>query len=169
MGIKVVITGPESVGKSTLAKQLAKEYGGIYIEEFARSYIQKLNRPYAYEDVEEVAKYQIDKYDRLEASNQNVFYDTFLEITKVWFEHVYHKLPNWFNRNYAKRPVDLYLLCKPDLPWVDDPVRENGHIREELFEKYKAILNSSGCKFAIVEGQGELRLQNAINKIKEII
>ncbi len=37
--IKVVLFGPESTGKSTLAKELADHYNSIYIEEYAREYL----------------------------------------------------------------------------------------------------------------------------------
>ena len=39
--IKIVLYGPESTGKSTLAKQLAEYYKTDYVQEYAREYLQK--------------------------------------------------------------------------------------------------------------------------------
>ncbi|WP_282036456.1 ATP-binding protein [Saccharicrinis aurantiacus] len=168
MGVKIVITGPESVGKTTLTKELSKIYDGICIEEYARFYVENLGRPYKYEDVEYIANHQIDSYDNHLNENRILFFDTFLEITKVWFEQVYHKIPSWFNREYEKRPVDLYLLCKPDIDWKKDNVRENGHKRDYLFDEYQSILDSLGLRYEIISGSGKQRIKNAIEKIENI-
>ena len=39
--LKVVLFGPESTGKSSLAKELADHYNTLYVDEFARNYLQK--------------------------------------------------------------------------------------------------------------------------------
>ena len=49
--LKIVVTGPESTGKSTLSEQLAKHYHTIFIPEYDRTYVENLKRPYTYEDV----------------------------------------------------------------------------------------------------------------------
>ncbi len=167
MAFKLVVTGPESVGKSTLVKQLAEFYKCLYVPEYARTYVECLNRPYTFNDVELIARKQIDEYDLLAQEKGIVFFDTFLEITKVWFEYVYTCLPDWFNFEYEKRTIDLYLLCKPDLPWVKDEVRENEALREELFLRYQQELEDRNCNYVIIEGNGHSRMNNAINALKK--
>ena len=39
--LKVVLFGPESTGKSTLAKKLADHYNTQWVPEYARAYLQK--------------------------------------------------------------------------------------------------------------------------------
>ena len=39
--VKVVFYGPESSGKTTLCFELSKYYGCLWVEEFARNYLQK--------------------------------------------------------------------------------------------------------------------------------
>lgn len=163
----VVITGPESCGKSSLASDLSEHFNGDWIPEYARSYIEGLKRPYTYEDVEQIAQYQIQQFKKqIVSKHKNIlFFDTYLIITKVWFTHVYKRYPEWLETAIRQSKVDLFLLCYPDLPWISDAVRENGHIREYLFQKYKDELQHYGFEYVVVSGSGEERKNKAIEFI----
>ncbi|MFY9154045.1 MAG: ATP-binding protein [Prolixibacteraceae bacterium] len=167
--IRIAITGPESTGKTTLAMQLAERFDGIYLPEFAREYVEKLSHHYAYEDVESIAKAQIEQYQSTETSeNELFFFDTWLIITKVWFNWVFRKSPDWLDDQIRNCPIDLFLLCRPDLPWEEDPVRENGgENRIRLFEEYRRELTDFGFKFVEIDGTDEIRLNHAIAAIQE--
>ena len=39
--IKIVLFGPESTGKTSLAVELAKHYKTLFVKEFAREFLQK--------------------------------------------------------------------------------------------------------------------------------
>ncbi|MFK8006949.1 MAG: AAA family ATPase [Saprospiraceae bacterium] len=60
MDKKIILTGPESTGKSTLARQLAQVYNTVWVPEFARTYLEGLNRPYRGDDLLKIAKGQRD-------------------------------------------------------------------------------------------------------------
>ena len=169
--IRIAVTGPESTGKTTLALQLAERFDGQYIPEFAREYVEKLPRPYAYEDVEAIARIQVDQYLATKTFTGQLFlFDTWLIITKVWFSWVYGKTPPWLHEKILECPIDLFLLCLPDLPWEADPVRENGgENRLKLLDLYRHELQLYGFKFVEVGGIGELRLQSAIEAMNKII
>lgn len=167
--MKIVLTGPECVGKSTLSKQLAYVYKGTYVKEFAREYVEGLNAPYQYNDVVKIACQQLSEYDNLENKEGFCFFDTYLVITKVWFKQVYNKLPQWFEEEFAQRPVDFYLLLKNDIRWLPDGVRENMDKRSFLFDQYKHELDNYGFAYKIIEGSGHQRLINAVNAINEWI
>ncbi len=164
----IVLTGPESTGKSTLSKSIAKIYNGIYIPEYAREYAENLNRDYTYEDVEIIAKKQVEQYnDAKEKYKDNTFvvFDTFLIITKIWFVFVYKKYPKWIDEALKNCKIDLYVLCKPDLEWVYDPVRENGstETRNYLYNLYKEEILKLKTPFIEISGKGEKRLNNILD------
>ena len=168
--IRIVITGPESTGKTTLAKQLAELFHGQYIPEFAREYVENLSGPYVYEDVEAIARKQVEQYQATKYSSEKVFFfDTWLIITKVWFDWVFRKTPEWLEGKIKKCPMDLFLLCQPDLPWEADSVRENGgENRMKLFEQYRNELKHYSFNFVEINGIGNERLTNAIAAIRNL-
>ena len=89
--IKVVLFGPESSGKSTLAKELADHYNSIYVEEYAREYLQKkydLNQEIcSYDDLIPIAKGQMRlENEASKKCNSILFCDTDLLTTKIYSE-----------------------------------------------------------------------------------
>ncbi|MGQ8336667.1 AAA family ATPase [Sunxiuqinia sp. A32] len=168
--IRIAVTGPESTAKSTLSKQLADHFGGIFYPEYAREYLDGRKMSiYNYQDVENIVRGQLQQYQQSRAfDGKYVFFDTWLIITKVWFEWVYHKFPDWLEEEIANNPIDLYLLCLPDIEWKPDPLRENGgDERIKLFNRYKQELTLREECFMEVAGEGEDRLKCAINAIHQ--
>lgn len=159
----IVITGPESTGKSTLTNELAGIYQGIAIPEYARQYIVTLQRPYNYSDVELIARKQVEEFNNISTiPGQFFFLDTYLIITKVWFEVVFGHFPTWMEKEIRKSKIDLFLLCEPDIPWEPDSVRENGgEMRNWLYDSYKQNLNKYMFNYEIVNGLGPERIQCA--------
>jgi NadR type nicotinamide-nucleotide adenylyltransferase len=157
---KIVLTGPESTGKTTLASYLSNSYNTLYFPEFAREYIENLKRDYTFEDVENIAKQQIKilRKNDFEASEKCVFFDTGLIITKVWFQEVFGEVPQYINDAIKNIKIDLYLLCYPDIKWVRDAVRENGgEKRLYLFNRYKEELDKNNNKYLIIRGNKNKR------------
>lgn len=169
--VRIVITGPESTGKSTLTRQLAEHFGTLYIPEYARTYVEQLHREYTYADIEHIARTQVQQLAAYTArARKFLFLDTYLIITKVWFDVVYQRHPAWIDAEISKHEIDLYLLCRTDIAWEADSVRENGGARREaLYEQYKKELEQNGCRYAVVEGLGEHRLQNAVGHVRSFL
>jgi nicotinamide riboside kinase len=166
--IAIVVTGPESTGKSDLSGELAEHFHGMVVEEYARQFVENTGGCYTFEDIEKIAEEQVKEYmlaKKSAAKNKPVFFDTFLIITKVWFEEVFSCCPVWIHKAIGDCKVDFALLCLPDIPWKADGVRENPHRREYLFDCYKRELEYYRIPFGLVEGQGPNRLANAIERI----
>jgi NadR type nicotinamide-nucleotide adenylyltransferase len=166
---RVVITGPESTGKTSLTLHLASVYKADYIPEFARNYISNLNTPYNYCDVLNIALEQV-RQERDASRNFKglVFFDTWLIITKVWFREVYSKYPSWIDEKLRDSKMDLYLLCAPDIPWIADPVRENGgEKRVYLFNEYEKEIKNLSAEYRVIFGDGPERIALAERYINE--
>ena len=152
MGYRIGIIGPESTGKTTLAKEIAERYHGTYVAEYAREFVErKGTTEVTYEELCEIAKEQIRE---LEIRDEGlVVYDTELIVTKVWFDYAFGRWPEWLDEAIRKYPMDLYVLLYPDIPWVPDPARSNGSdaIRLELFERYKKEVDELGIECWMVK------------------
>ena len=166
--LRIAVTGPESTGKSMLTQQLAEHFGTSWVPEFAREYIDRLGRPYAEEDILEIAKGQLEREERQAARATDVlFCDTELTVTRIWSEVKYGRCHPWILEKIREHPYDLYLLCDIDLPWEDDPQREHPHLREHLFSLYRNELAGRGSPYEVVSGAGSERLENAIRAIRK--
>ena len=168
---KIAILGPESTGKSELAKALATYYKGEWVPEYAREYVEKLGRKYTYDDVCHIAATQLKEIDLFKNKTQYdfVFFDTELIITKIWFEYSFGEVPQFLTNAMEKPVFDFYLLCDYDLEWIPDPVREHGDDRAYFFNLYKAEIEKTQRPFAIVSGTGEDRVLNAIKAIENYL
>ena len=155
---KVGIIGPESSGKSTLARYLAKRYNGVLVPEYAREYVeQKGTTEVTFDELCLIARHQIEQLENLYSNpsslNPNLyFFDTELIITKVWFEYAFGRVPEWLNENIHRFPMDVYLLTYPDIAWIPDPARSNGSdaIRKELFDRYEAEIQALDIPYYII-------------------
>jgi len=170
--IKVAILGPESTGKSSLAKSLAEYFNTDWVPEYAREYVENLAGTYTYEDVCTIAKKQIEQEIKYKTDytekNEYVFFDTELIITKVWFEYKFGLVPDFLNEQLATGFFDYYLLCAPDLPWIPDPVREHGNDREFFLNWYKKEIEQLEKPYSIITGIGNQRIENALEALRFI-
>lgn len=155
----IVITGPESTGKSTLSRYLARIFDGFLVEEYAREYLSERNGVYNREDLSKIAFRQFQS--QLAALNNDehsvVFSDTCLLTIRIWDEWKFGMIDSFVEEWIGLQQVDLYLLCSPDLPWQDDELRESEYDRDELFEIYLEKIIESGVPYAIIEGIDESR------------
>ena len=154
----IVITGPESSGKTTLTKAIAKALNTDYTEEYAREYLNS-NTSYKQEDLLLIAQGQLQK----EKANANpiAIHDTDLITIKIWSEYKYNQCDPWILEQieHQKSKNRTYLLCKPDIPWEADPLRENPSNRAELFKIYKKELEYLGHDYFVVDERVRLQLK----------
>ena len=80
---KIVFTGPECSGKTKLSQEIAKHFNFIWIEEYARKYLNKVQSTYEYSDFKKIAKGQLE-LEKKTKKNQFLICDTNLQVIKLW-------------------------------------------------------------------------------------
>jgi len=168
---RILILGPESTGKSTLAEKLAKHFAEPWVPEVAREYLEKLDRPYAYDDLLQIGKQQMRTEDELALQAKHfLFCDTDLRVIQVWSQHRYGEVDPWVLEEIARRTYDLILLCATDLPWQEDPLREHPELemRQQFFAQYLQLTEQSGFPFTIVSGDASARLRTSVEAIRAL-
>jgi NadR type nicotinamide-nucleotide adenylyltransferase len=160
---KVVITGPESSGKSTLSKHLSESLFTPHVREYAREYLASLDRAYNKSDLSQIAKGQIDLEEDIVCQTPSyLICDTDLLTIKIWSEYKFGSCDlEIINLLMANLP-DLYLLASPDFPWEDDSQRESPDNRDRLFSIYKAEIIKLGIPYVILSGSESKRLERAM-------
>lgn len=169
---RILILGPESTGKSTLAEDLANHFGEPWVPEFAREYLEEINRPYRYEDLVAIGKGQVELEDQLaQNAEKHIFVDTDLRVIHIWSEHRFGKTDPWVLDEIERRKYDLILLTDTDLPWTPDPLREYPELemRQYFFEKYRKLAEESGFPFQVVSGDRAKRLKSAVEALNQIL
>ena len=160
---RICLTGPESTGKTELAKALARELGTVWVPEFAREYAERCGNALTAADCEPIARGQLANEDRLASNAQRVLIlDTDLISTVVFARHYYGSCPQWIEAEARRRRADLYLLLDTDVAWLPDPARDaGGDTREDLFDAFRAALDEFETRWEIVSGGWEERIERA--------
>ncbi len=164
---KIVVTGPESSGKTTLAKDLATALGCPCVPEFARPYITHLGRLYNYNDLKIIALGQQtweDWFCRWYSPTPFLISDTDWSVIRIWELYKYGTV---VITSPPPPLADLYLLCSPDFEWQPDPVREHPRERPALFALYLSLLCATGARYHIMTGNPKTRLETARQLIRK--
>ncbi|GGC27925.1 hypothetical protein GCM10011386_19950 [Parapedobacter defluvii] len=161
--VKIAVVGPESTGKSILSERLAKQYGTVYVPEYAREYCRDLNREYSLQDELNMFYGQLALERSLVplAQNNILICDTTLLTIKVWCDHLFGGTPSVVTDEIQSAYYDFYLLMDIDLPWVDDPLRDFPNLREHFMQVWHDELRAIHATYQVVSGLGEERFQNA--------
>lgn len=163
----VAVVGPESTGKTTLATRLAEHLKAPLVEEYAREYLAD-RTGYSKQDLTKIAEGQFNKeQEAINSGSPIIVCDTDLTVIKVWSDAKYGDTDPTVSHLLHQQPNRFFLLAKPDIPWVADSLRESPHDREELFVRYERLLEEMGCRYAVVEGDGDARWERAVKAFSE--
>ncbi len=168
---KIVVTGPESTGKTTLCKHLANHFNTTFVKEYAVDYLTGTGGDYQYKDLLKIAKGQINLENQIiEMTNPDILIcDTDLITIKIWSQVKYKKVNRWIMKEIRNRHYNHYLLCFPDIPWEYDLFRENPNDRDFLFELYEKQLKRYKKDYTIINGNEESRFLTAVDVINSVI
>lgn len=173
--IKVVLFGPESTGKTTLSRQLARHYNSVWVPEYARDYLQEKwnneRKTCETKDLIPIAIGQMKIENKLaQKTNSVLICDTDLLETKVYSEAYYSGTCDPILDKYAvENKYDLYLLTYIDVPWEEDELRDKPHEREKMFKAFESALIKYNKPYVLLKGSKKQRLDVAVKHIDELL
>ena len=168
--LRIVVTGSECTGKTTLASAIAAKLDAPFSSESARDYVNELGRVVQFSDVEPIARRQIEIEDALLGDGSPMYiFDTDLFSTLIYSRLYFGRCPGWIEPLCRARRSDLYLLCGIDLPWIKDGFQRGQDTpkkRQHAHDLFANVLNENGCSVTAVSGLNDNRLQCAISTIE---
>lgn len=167
---RVCIFGPESAGKSTLARDLAAYFHTVYVSEFARGLLDPQQGVCKPDDIPLIARGQLAAEEALARRARRVLIcDTDLLTTTIWSEVLFGSCPEWIRETASARQYDLYLLLDIDVPWIDDRQRFLPHARQSFFDRCEQTLWATGRPYHVIRGSWSERFTEACRHIEKLL
>jgi NadR type nicotinamide-nucleotide adenylyltransferase len=162
--------GPESTGKTTLARRLADHFGTAWVPEYARTLLESQGGEVRFEDMEVIARGQVAAEEALARNaNRLLVCDTDPLATLIWSEVLFGLVPAAVRELADARAADLYLLLDADVPWVADPVRYLPGQGRAFFDRCQAELDARARKYVVIRGDWEERLHAAVEEVDRLL
>ena len=169
---RVCIFGPESTGKSTMARMLAEKFKTVYAWEHARALLDSNGGACRESDIPLIARAQLALESALlDNVNRVLFSDTNLLLTVIWSEVLFGDCPDWIRAAARHQHYDLTLLLDVDVPWVDDNQRyfPSQDARVEFFERCREALEKNGDRYEIIRGDYPSRFRIASDHVQRLL
>lgn len=168
--VRIVVTGAESTGKTSLATHLADRFGARLVPERLRAYVDESGRLPTASDMEEVARQHCEAEDQIlgEGGDRLYVYDTDLWTIVIYARRYFGECPQWIVDEAELRRPDLYLLLRDDIPWMPDPQRDGPETRRELQQVFETTIPRAGPCVSVA-GTGPARAKRAEEAVAEIL
>jgi len=167
---RVCVFGPESTGKTTLARDLARRFETVWVPEFARGLLDRKAGRCDPEDIPLIARGQAASEDALaRRANRVLFCDTDLLTTTIWSDVLFGGCPERVAAEAERRGYDLTLLLDVDVPWVDDTQRYLPHRRREFYDRCESELARRARRVVVVRGSWEERFRRAVAAVEDLL
>ena len=164
--MRILITGPECTGKSTLSHQLGTKLGIPVLSEYARNYLSEHGPDYDEADLRRIATGHIAQVITFPLE-QPIILDTYLYNLKIWSEVKYGSCNQIITDALAAQyRYDHIFLMYPDLIWKQDGLRESPRDRLHIFNLFEEALQADGQSFKVVKGVGESRFKSVMSYLK---
>lgn len=167
---RVCLFGPESTGKTTLARRLADHFETVWVPEYARTLIELTDGEVDHDDMLRIARGQCASEDALaEQANRLLFCDTDPLLTTIWSDVLFGDCADSILRRAERRSYDLYLLLDADVPWVDDVARFTPDQRADFFGRCREALDHRARPYRIIRGGWEERFGRAVEAVEQLL
>jgi HTH-type transcriptional repressor of NAD biosynthesis genes len=165
---KICFYGPESTGKSTMAKLMAAQYQTEYVHEAARDILD--SNEFSAEDIIRIAVTQ-DQYifTKSKTARKILFCDTDVLTTQIYARHYLGFIPEILFELEKKTSYDLYFLMDIDAPWLEDPLRDLGKRRKKMMNIFKAELDKRNISYVLIQGNYNEREQKVMQEVNALL
>jgi NadR type nicotinamide-nucleotide adenylyltransferase len=168
--VRVVVTGSECTGKSTLARELAAAYGVECVPEYVRTFVESIGGRPQFSDHGPIARGQKALEDEYRArATKLLIHDTDLLSTVAYCRAYFGRCPEWIEAAAIDRKAALYLVCDIDVPWVADGLRDRGDRRDEMHQLFQSVLTEARATYVIIRGARDARLAEARRQVDALM
>lgn len=167
--MRIIITGTESTGKTTLAEELSRSLNLSLVPDVSREWIAALNRPYTKKDVLDIAAEIIRREDEMAVDNTIYISDNDLINIKIWLKYYKWEVPDWLEARIQQNISSFYLLCYIDTPWIEDEQRANPHDRLQLYNAFVEELEQLKLPHKVLKGSPLERFEVAQNVTEKFL
>ena len=168
--VRVVLTGAESTGKTTLARDLAAHYNTVWLPEYLRRFVDERGALPEASDTLLIAQGHVQQEDRLlPTANRVLFLDTDLASTCLYHEYYFGVAPPaWVCQEARSRQADLYLFMDIDVPWKPDGMqRESPEVRVATHRLFVDAM--AGRPHVLVSGPWKQRFGRAVRAVDRLL
>jgi len=166
----VCFYGPESTGKSFMAKKMAEKYKTEFVPEVAREFIT--SNDFKREDIIVIGRAQTERiFQRARKAKKILFCDTDLITTQIYARQYLKVVPPILYELEKMVEYDRYFLFDIDVPWVSDGLRDLGDEkkREEMYKIFKSELDRRNIPYVNVQGDWNEREKIIEREITKLI
>lgn len=169
----LVLTGPESSGKSWLAGEIQTRFGGLVVGEYVRHFIDEQRRDTCYADIAEIARGQLAREDAARAANPSLLIlDTHLLSNMLWSRCLFGDCPGWLENELLARRYDQHLLLDPaGVPWIEDGQRCQPQLaeRQAFHQACRDWLMKHDQPFSELSGNWSERRNAALEQVAALL
>jgi len=165
---RVVLCGVECTGKSTLARELAAHFDGVVMPEYGRTWAEAHGTHFTTSALREIATGHLAASVALNAARPAIIIeDTDIVMTSAWAIMLHGRRDPVLNAIPAT--ADLYLLFRPDTPWINDGTRMfGGDQRTRFHDVVRDELTIRQIKPVVISGDWATRRAIAIDAVSAL-
>jgi HTH-type transcriptional repressor of NAD biosynthesis genes len=164
----ICFNGPESTGKSVMAKKMAAHFNTEYVPEVAREMIT--SNAFTVDDIIRIGKAQSDRVlQKLKTADRYLFCDSDLITTQIYSSYYLNEVPAILSELEKQITYDHYFLFDIDVPWMDDGLRDlgNDNLRQRMFDTFTSEIEKRNIPYTLVKGNWSEREAIILNQLNE--
>jgi HTH-type transcriptional repressor of NAD biosynthesis genes len=153
---KICFYGPESTGKSSTAIRMAHLYHTTFVPEVAREML--ITNDFSVEDIIRIGYAHFERIQqKVQHANKFLMCDTDAITTQLYAQYYLGIVPQVLYELEKKVEYAHYFLFDIDVPWIEDGLRDLGHLRKEMFDLFEEALASRKINYTVVRGDWDQR------------